>query len=237
MIQEPISDLQKILGEPVDEVTGEYRAIPDRTGQFYRDDQQEHIGRAPCLRPRLTVRLVALKSEQVITPFTPKPEGETGLAPVRMVPLAFSGPLTPEPDANILTTPAPEGNDYGEDYAEDDDADAGEFYPYLDTPTPEPDANRGPYTPTPENNSWLYRESPKLRTGRLSGADRVQPIILSMKPEVVESVSAGLTPAPTHAAKRHLRFDPALTMLTFLLLLGILGGIGFGYLLTIVYQG
>jgi hypothetical protein len=217
MIHEPISDLKRILGEPVEEVTAEHRAILDATDKIAQDTRKETAGRVPTLRPRLTVRLVALEQSQ--------PEA---------VPVVFSGPYTPAPGPND-PTPAPEGYDYDED---DEDWGDPSIYldtpPYLDTPFPQTGASSNPYTPIPNNDIWLSQYRIELPAKRVRHSDPALPILLPTLPEIVD---ADVVPAKPIQRGVRRYFDPTLAVLTFLLLLGILGGIGFGYLLTLINQG
>jgi hypothetical protein len=163
---------------------------------------------------------------------------------VRLVALEPSGSYTPAPEANSFT-PTPEVND--EDLEDYDD---------WSDETPEPGVNSYPYTPAPDSNElwWFDRDYAGMgfepvrvvsdrvrvvpeRSERMS--DPVLPILL---PENLFEGEA--TPHFSSVQVRRqerrfagIRFDPALVLLTSLLLLGILGGIGFGYLLTLIYQG
>jgi len=216
MIQEPISDLKRILGEPVEEVTAEYRAILDTTDKIAQDTSKETAERVPTFRSRLTVRLVALDQ--------PQPE-----------PVVFSGPYTPTPGPND-PTPAPDGYDYEEDEDWGDDPSVYlDTPPYLDTPYPQTGASNYPYTPLPDNDIWLSQYRIELPAKRMRHSDPVLPILLPTLTEIVDADVVLSQPIYQRGVRRY--FDTTLVVLTFLLLLGILGGIGCGYLLTLISQG
>jgi len=218
MIQEPISDLKRILGEPVEEVTAEHLAILDATDKTAQATRKETTGRVPTFRSRLTVRLVALEQSQ--------PEA---------VPVDFSSPYTPTPGQND-PTPAPEGYDYDEDDDEDwgDTSISLDTPPYLDTPFPQTGASSNPYTPIPNNDIWLSQYRIELPAKRVRHSDPALPILLPTLPKIVD---ADVVSSESTRRGGRLYLDPTLVLLTVLLLLGILGGIGFGYLLTLVNQG
>jgi hypothetical protein len=213
MIQEPLTNLEKILQEPVFNISGQ----------------------TPALK-RLTVKLVALEPSSLKV----SPVRASGFTPIGDA-LGFTSVIEangfrPVAEASEFT-PTPESLDESE---EDEDW----FFSNDETPVARL------YTPQPESDVY----TPPVERARIS--DPALPIFSpdlayfgdgAMAAVAFNDIAEmgqgfGLRSDAMPSLQGTLQgtswtVDPTLLWLTALLLLGILGGIGFGYLLTFVYQG